>query len=261
VFKHLVPLDKEQHRHLRLSANQPYHFAASEILIPVVSAEISQIAREFPIVFPKDGNGVPMALTGIEPGVNAYVKNTGQWLGRYIPAHVRRYPFQLAEHQASLDDNFGQKQFTIMMEQDAPHLSVSAGERLFTEDGQTAPALEQVKKVLVALQQNFEVTRQQVAQIVEAGLLAEKSLNVRNIRQLSGFQIVDQERFRNINPEKLHALMQSGALMLVYAHFMSLINLQDGWLAKVVESSVPLEPEPSLKDFFDDPTFNFSRFH
>src|SRR5690606_3825208 len=98
MFKNLKPLSSEQHRGLRLNPQQPFHFASSEVLIPLVAGEAAMAAREYVIVFGKSPDNVLQALVGVEPGKNLYVSDTGHWMARYVPAHVRRYPFQLAQH-------------------------------------------------------------------------------------------------------------------------------------------------------------------
>lgn len=84
MFKELKALDRQQHRALRLSPDQPYHFAAGLMVSPIMAAEIAQVAREYPIVFSRSASGLPMALLGVRPDVNAYVTPDGKWNARYI---------------------------------------------------------------------------------------------------------------------------------------------------------------------------------
>mgnify|MGYP002621356009 CR=1 FL=1 len=109
MFLKLTNLDAEQHRDLRYTPNQPYDFARELVMVPVVSGEVTRVAREMPIVFPK-AQGVPQALLGVKPDESLHVRDSGHWLGRYIPAHIRRYPFVLAEVPTSPDVAPGQSE-------------------------------------------------------------------------------------------------------------------------------------------------------
>ena len=255
MFRHPKPLDREVHRHLRLAANQPYHFAASQMLIPVVFSEIRQIAREYPIVFPKGGQDVPSALVGVEKDVNAHVRETGHWMGRYIPAHVRRYPFLLGGYRNPEPE--GGQRHVVMVDEDAPHLRGDQGEPLFTESGEKAPALEQVEKVLVALHKDYEKTRQLTGQLAGAGLFAEKPLAVHpkneEPRRIAGFSVIDTERLRTLEGGAMSELVESGAMMLAYAHLFSLINLEDGWIAYSISRGASEKPDvPDIEALFGD---------
>ena len=238
----LVPLSSEKHRGLRLNEVQPYHFARTLMLCPVVSGEIRELAREYVIVFGKEG-GVPQALLGTEEGVNAYVAESGHWLARYVPAHVRRHPFYAA---TTSSDASGPQTFTIAIDESAPHLGSGAGEPLFTAEGAPTPVLEKVKAVLASLHKDFEASRRMVAQLEEAGLLVDRNVHVRSRqgaeRNLAGLRLVDGEKLAKLEAESLARLHRSGALMLVYAHLMSLTNLRDGVLVKPPVQGTPAAP-------------------
>ena len=229
----LVALSSDKHRHLRLAASQPYHFVRTLMLCPVVSGEIRQIARDYVIVFPPAA-GVPQALLGTEQGVNAYVADSGHWLCRYVPAHVRRHPFYAATTAAA--DATASRAFTVAIDESAPHLGTEQGEPLFNEDGSPAPTLERVKAVLLSLQRDLEATTRMVAQLDEAGLLAARNLQVRSRdgaeRTLTGFRLIDTEKLAKLEAEALAGLHRNGALLLAYAHLISLANLRDGVLVK-----------------------------
>ena len=76
-----------------------YTFAQKEHLIPVVTAELSQLVPAMPLVFVPVGESYElMGLTSVQPGNNLYVAPKGQWMGDYIPAALRAYPFRLVRH-------------------------------------------------------------------------------------------------------------------------------------------------------------------
>lgn len=234
MFKNLAVLNTQQHRQLRFTPSQPYHFADSEMLIPIVASEAFVVAREYTIVFSLAGQTNVYALTGVDQGVNAYVAPSGHWLGRYVPAHVRRYPFILSE--APNGNGNGERHFVMQFDQDAPHMNLPDGAPLFTDEGEAAPMLQQVQEILLNLQKDFDYTQTLVAQLDAAGVLVEDGLRVQPKQAddkqtvLQGFRLVDVKALGQLEADKLAQLRDSGALALAYAHLLSLTNLRDGVL-------------------------------
>ena len=236
MFKEVVPLSPQQHRALRLSASQPFDFAAPDILIPVTVGEVERIAREMPIVFPRQG-GLPQALAGWEPGKNLHVHPNGQWLGRYIPAHVRRYPFILAQVPATPEEaSATNRRFVMHFDKAAKHLGDERGERLFDDAGAPTPVLVRIQQVLTAIQQDAQRTQALVAQLDALGLLRETELKITTAdgqaKTVAGVRVIDRVRLAPLAPDVLAKLQAQGGLALIHAHLLSLTNLQDGWIAR-----------------------------
>lgn len=231
MFKELKALDRVQHRALRLAPDQPYHFAAGLMVCPIMAGEVAQVARDYPIVFSRSANGLPMALLGVRQDMNAYVTPDGVWNARYIPVHVRRYPFMLSD-SATPGGEGGERAFTVMFDSAAPHLAGLAGAPLFNPAGEPTELLQGVQKLLMTLQRDTVATEKLVQQIDAAGLLVERSLKgqPKNGKPfaLEGLRMVDTQKLAECAPETLQELVKSGAMRLVYAHLLSMVNLQDG---------------------------------
>ena len=59
-------------------------------------AEVGQVGSWMPIAFIEQaGRFVPMAMMCPMPEHNLFVGPDGQWLGGYVPASLRSYPFRL----------------------------------------------------------------------------------------------------------------------------------------------------------------------
>src|SRR5690554_6783747 len=258
MFLKPTNLDAEQHRDLRFTPNQPYDFARELVMIPVLAGEITRVAREMPIVFPK-GEGVPQALTGVNPGENLHVKDSGHWLGRYIPAHIRRYPFVLAEVDVS-DAQRAEKgrQYAVQFDAAARHFERPDGHALLDAQGKPTEVLKKVQQILMGLQKDQERTRALVAQLDQAGLLVERSITVtqgEEKHELGGFRLLDDKALAKLDADTLAKLRDSGALALAYAHLLSLTNLQDGLIAKA--SSAGQAPANLDEVFGGDDDFSF----
>lgn len=238
MFRTPEPLNSERHRRLRLSTVPNYRFAAEQMVTPIVSGEAWQIAREYIMVFQMQPQSLPLALLGTQPQVNTYVGTERAWWGRYVPAHLRRYPFIAAAHPESGDE----LRYTVMVDTSAPQLSEDEGKPLFNDDGTPSPLLVEIQQVLANLQRDMQITQTLVGQIEDSGLLIEQALTIKLIDSepvgIQGFRVIDQQALRNSAPDTLSALARSGALDLIYAHICSLTNARDGLLARKASGAV-----------------------
>jgi hypothetical protein len=150
----------------------------------------------------------------------------------------------------------------VVIDPTAPHLGTEQGEPLFNDDGTPSPLLERVKAMLATLQRDFQATMQQVAMLEEAGLLVARGMKVKPRggaeRTLAGFRVVDGEKLRDLEPETLARLHRSGALMLAYAHLISLANALDGVLVKP-HAQAASAPVQGFTLSEDDGMLDFSR--
>ena len=236
LFKQPRALDSVAHRALRYDPAQPYHFAAQQLFAPIISGEASMVAREYAIVFSDQPGSLPMALLGRARGSNAYVRESGHWMARYVPAHFRRYPFVMAESAKQGEPAEGEAalEHIVVIDADSPHLSPDRGEALFTEEGQPSGVLENVQRVLMAIEHDSQRTLKLMAELEEAQLLVERQVIVGSkLGQpvgLQGLRVVDFDRLDALDPQVIANLQRSGALALVYAHRVSLANLNDSVL-------------------------------
>lgn len=226
---------------MQLQVRQPYYFASQQMLVPVMASEMGQVAREYAVVFSDMAGTLPLALLGARKGENAYVRPSGHWAARYVPAHIRRYPFVLAEHAPAEGANGSADRRMLMVDADAPQLVFEGGLALFESDGAPSALLKRVQDMLVMLERDSDRTLKLMAEIEAAGLLAEQLVELPQ-RQgptlaLKGLRLVDKDKLAALTPNTLHALQQSGALHLVYAHLLSLSNLRDGPLIEGVAAA------------------------
>ena len=76
-----------------------FKFTASDNLCPLTSQELPGAMLDMPIGFVKNGNEIGIvAVLGLFPDHNLFVNEEGRWLGRYVPAAYRSYPFLLARN-------------------------------------------------------------------------------------------------------------------------------------------------------------------
>jgi len=250
-YQDLVPLSSSLHPNHRVRSSEVAPFLAKAHAIPITVDEFITAQRYYPIVFSVGESPVPLALMGLNDGVNAYVDEEGRLLGQtYVPAYVRRYPFMLAR-----------------LQQDAQELSLcfdptsglignfEDGNTLF-ENGQPNDNLNAILKFC----EEFEIAAQRtnafVKELQDTGLLidGEVSIQAQDHEQpfvYRGFQMVSDEKLREMGAEELQRLNQNGALPLIMAHIFSLPMIREVFGRQLQQGKVP---QPELMDAGAAPT-------
>ena len=97
-YNGLEPLSSETHRGWRVRQRDAAPFLVGQHAVPVTVEEFPSVGRHFPIIFSTGDEPIPLALFGLNEGVNAFVGDDGRLTEPvYVPAYVRRYPFMLAK--------------------------------------------------------------------------------------------------------------------------------------------------------------------
>ncbi len=226
LYRNVTALNRERHADWYVDADQGYSFAAGTNSVYLSASEFAVAAREYAVVFARDGNGtaVPTALLGIATDQNLLIGADGAWLGNYVPAYLRRYPYILANTESNAE------QFTVCIDESYSGFNTAKeGERLLVEGGEQSPYLATSVKFLQDFLLATQVTAKFCEALVKADLLdstqANISLNSGGTYSLSGFFCVTRERLEKLSGEQLKELMTLGYLDLIYLHMHSLANL------------------------------------
>src|SRR4051812_2167131 len=100
---------------------QDYKFAAKEAVVSIVGAEFRRAALAMPIAFMQSsGRYVPVAVLSLTSGHNMFVGAKGEWLGLYVPALLRGYPFRLLPNQDGSDRVFSVDENSGLISDDDP---------------------------------------------------------------------------------------------------------------------------------------------
>ena len=109
----IVPIDRGRHGGKGWRPSQGYAFAATQSVVPLVGGEFASAAVAMPIAFVQhDGRFVPAAVLSPLQGRNFFVAPNGHWLGNYVPAALRGYPFRLGRGE-------GTDQFMLCIDEDS----------------------------------------------------------------------------------------------------------------------------------------------
>jgi hypothetical protein len=226
-YKDLAPLNRQDHAgwHSRPTDRAPW--LIGQHAIPLTAEEFPLAQRHYPIIFSSGEDPVPLALMGMNEGVNVFVDDEGVLTGPvYLPAYARRYPFLLAK-----------------LRQDSEELSLCfdptsglVGE--FDEGHALFEGEEPSESTKATLQfcEQFEIAGQKtasfMAELKKHDLLMDGELALQmegqdNPFTYRGFRMVDEAKLRDVRGDVLRGWNQSGLLPLIYAHLFSLDLVRD----------------------------------
>lgn len=215
-------LSKKVHAGHRLKAQTGFAFASGEALAPLVQQELAKACTDLPIAFVQKGEHVvPMAIQGFEPGKNVRVAPNGQWLGKYIPALYRAYPFALMPDQNG--------KLALCFDENSPLINATEGDALFDAEGQPSETTKNILSFLNQLEQNQKLTQRLCQSLADHKLLQPWPLKVQLEggveKTIEGLLRVDEAALNALGGPALQALQRSGALGFAYMQLLSMQHL------------------------------------
>ncbi|HXJ00407.1 MAG TPA: SapC family protein [Micropepsaceae bacterium] len=223
-YGEIVPLNRERHRDVRLNIGPDrFGFARGSHVIPAVVDEMVAGGPHLPIMFlPGPKFPVPVFLVGLHTNQNAMVNEQGAWVGDYVPAFVRRYPFMFGEVE-------GRDPVTCI---DEAYVNAKAtkGERLFNADGTETALLEErirlMSEYFVAAKRNDEFAKR----INELQLLRSVTIDAQfesgDSASVNGLLTIDVAKFDALPDKDFLKLRKDRFLPAIYAHFASLAGIE-----------------------------------
>jgi hypothetical protein len=219
-----VLLDRERHRRRRVRPGSGFAFARHANSLYLAGVEFNEACKEYAIVFTRtpEGRIVPVAMLGLRDRENLFVDEAGRWLGRYVPAFVRRYPFVLAQLPG--------QSLAVCIDEACAGLNEEEGEELFDAQGQDTPFLRNALDFLTRYQREHQRTEAFCQRLEQSGLLVEMNaradlLDGRSFTVGSVF-VVDEKKLMALPDPAALALWRTGELHLISMHLVSLSNMQ-----------------------------------
>jgi hypothetical protein len=239
----LEPLSSTQHGDYRSRSSDKAPYLATTHAIPITIDEFVSVQRFFPIVFSSGDNPVPLALMGLNEGTNVFVDAEGTLLTEiYVPAYVRRYPFMLARLQPEAQE------LSLCFDPTSDLIGrFDDGAPLF-EEGKPAEATNNVLKFCEEFEMSAQRTVAFVAELKAADLLMEGEVSIQpaDAEQpfvYRGFQMVNEEKIRELRGDELRKMNQNGMLPLIMSHLFSLALMREIFAKQVRQGSGPQAPD------------------
>ena len=242
----LEALNAQQHGKMKVRPIEKATIIANTHAVPATVDEFGLLQRHFPIVFSSGDNPIPLALMGLSDGINVFLQEDGKLRDgtTYVPAYMRRYPFLLARLRPDSDD------LSLCFDPNSGAVGeFEDGENLFDGDQPS-----ETTKAILQFCEQFETAGQRTAAFMEelktSGLLmdGEVAIQPEGTQQpfiYRGFQMVDEEKLKELRGDELRKLNQSGMLPLIFAHLFSLSQIRDVFSRQVALGKGPIAtPEP-----------------
>jgi hypothetical protein len=222
LYKDLVPLSSDQHAGWGTKSLNSASFLEGQHAVPVIIDEFVQVQRHFPIIFAAGDNPVPLALMGLNEGVNVFLGKDGKFIEHvYLPAYIRRYPFMLAQlgpNPAELSLCFDPTSGAV-----APDGEVV---KLF-ENGEPTQGTKSILEFCESFEQGAQRTGAFLKELQDLDLLMDGEVTIQPEGQdqphvYRGFKMVNEEKLRDLRGDQLRKMTQNGMLTLITAHLFSL---------------------------------------
>jgi hypothetical protein len=221
TLTNLVPVSAVTHAGKAWPALDNLAFAAAQAVVPLLGAEFAKVAVSMPIAFIEQaGLYLPVAVMSPIAGRNFFIGASGQWLGGYVPAALRSYPFRLGRFG-------GAEEFTLCVDEDSGLVvdANGAGEAFFDADGKPSAAAKAMLGFLLQIERGRSHTDLTVAALAGAGLIGPWSLQVRTggtIQPVNGLLRIDEARLDAIDDATFLRLRHAAALPLAYLQLLSM---------------------------------------
>lgn len=227
-YKSPEPLSAEKHGKLGIvRRDDGLKFAHTANVVPITIGEFGPAALCYPIIF-AGSQKAPLAVMGLRKDENLYINDKGELVDDYyVPSFIRRYPFVFAEDKA-------QGNFVVCVDTGSDLVSDKPDQPFF-ENGQPTDFTNQAIEFLKNFESQRQTTMRYVKELEELDLFELKEVNIS--QQLAGesepknvkvadYYGISEEKLKRVPAAKLAEMRDSGALMSIHVHLLSLMNWQ-----------------------------------
>ncbi|MEE4337088.1 SapC family protein [Erythrobacter sp.] len=244
-YKDLLPLNSRDHADWKVSPFGTAAHVAQTHAIPLTVDEFIDAQRNYPIVFTAGDNPLPIALMGLNEGVNTFVGDDEKiTAGVYVPAYIRRYPFILAKMRPDSDEMSLCFDPTagVIGKQDAGN---EGGQALFDSEGKPTDYTSQVLDFCSKFEESGQRTRAFLEELKKLDILMDGEVAITRGDNpdkpfvYRGFRMVDEKKLRELPTETLEALNKNGLLMLIHAHLFSMNLMRMIFERQIAQGKMP----------------------
>lgn len=250
-YKDLMPLNSRDHARYRSKGSDRAEWLVGTHAIPLTVDEFVQAQRDFPIVFSAGDNPLPLALMGLNEGVNTFVDDQGKLADPvYLPAYIRRYPFLLAKIKPDSDE------LSLCFDPTTDTLGeFDEGQELFDAEGQASEATKRILEFCEQFEQAGQRTKAFFDELKKQDLLMDGEIAItaqQNGEEKTftyrGFQMIDQQKLPNVPAETLAEWTKSGMMALIFAHLFSLDLMRTIFARQQQQGKGPLAANSAVGD-------------
>lgn len=239
-YNDILPLSSQQHADFKIRPADKAPFLANQHAVPVTVEEFPLVQRFMPIVFSQGEEPVPLALMGLNEGVNTFFDEEGKLLETnfYVPAYIRRYPYLLARLRPDTDE------LSLCFDPTSETIGAfEEGEALFV-DGEPSDTTKNILQFNEQFEQAGARTNQFMKELKELELLIDGEVTIQPDGAAQpfvyrGFMMIDENKLNELRGDQLRKIVQNGMLPLIYAHLFSLSLMRDIFGRQMQQGKVP----------------------
>jgi hypothetical protein len=223
-YKDLMPLNSRDHKGWKSKGFDNVEYMASTHAIPLTVDEFVDAQRDYPIVFTSGADPLPIALMGLNEGVNVFIdsKNAMQD-GLYLPAYARRYPFMLARLQKDAEE------MSLCFDPTAGIIGDQKdGLDLFNDENGPSDYTQQVLDFCQKFEESGQRTKAFIEEIKKLDLMMDGEIAITQNDNpdkpfvYRGFQMIDEKKLRELDGDTIQRLNSNGILAIIHSHLFSL---------------------------------------
>ncbi|MCT2559048.1 SapC family protein [Tsuneonella sp. YG55] len=242
-YNDLMPLNSRDHATWKSRPIDKIEWLKNQHAVPLTVEEFAQAQRDFPIIFSAGDQPVPLALMGLNEGVNTFIDDEGKPIGEfYLPAYVRRYPFLLAKLTPQAEE------LSLCFDPTCDAIGdLAEGDPLFDEGGQPGAPVKAALEFCEQFEQAGAKTQAFMEEIKKHDLLMDGEIAItRNDDPdkpyvYRGFGMIDQEKLRALDPATVKEWNENGLLPLIYAHMFSLDRMRVIFSRQIEQDKLPAQ--------------------
>lgn len=240
-YNDLMPLNSRDHAKWRSKQLDSIDWLKGQHAVPLTVEEFAQAQRDFPIIFSAGDDPVPLALMGMNEGINTFIDDEGKPIGEfYLPAYVRRYPFLLARLTPDAQD------LSLCFDPTCDAIGAhKVGDELFDSEGKPAAPVQNALSFCEQFEQAGAKTQAFMEEIKKHDLLMDGEIAITQNDKpdqpfvYRGFRMVDETKLRALSAEVLKTWNENGLLPLLYAHLFSLDRMRVVFSRQVAQGKMP----------------------
>jgi len=177
---------------------------------------------------------------GLNDGVNTFVDDEGTVTEQvYIPAYVRRYPFMLARLKPDSDE------LSLCFDPTAENIGeFEDGQPLF-ENEEASEGTKQILEFCEQFEHAGQRTQAFMKELKDHDLLMDGEISITQQGSdkpfiYRGFQMINQDKLRELRGDQLRKWTESGLLPLIWAQIFSMDVMRTIFGRQLQQGKVPL---------------------
>lgn len=241
----LQPITKTEFANKSWQRCTDYLFTAKDSVCNLALQELPHAAQCMPIALFPDGELFSaVAVQGVQPGSNYFINTEGRWLGRYIPARYRTYPFVLVSPGSDSD------QLVLCIDADSGLIADDTDQEVFfRETGELGETLTKLMDYLKEISSSRAATERLFSVLKKHELIIPWNVQVQlqnGPQRVEGLYCIDEAAFNSLPDDSFVEVRHSGALPVIYCQLFSMHHIAA--LTRIAQKNLSASAAPEVDE-------------